>query len=136
VFRAVMAAQSHLVNKLDEELVRSSSIGYPEFEVLMFLAEVPEGAMRLSELADKVFLSRSALSRRIDSLSANGWVERRNCPTDGRGIYAVITSSGREKFEESSHIFNKVILTSIGDRLSSQEISWVSGALNKIVESL
>ena len=63
------------------------------------LGMAPGGAMRMSELADRVLLSRSGLTRLVDRLEKSGLVERRECEEDARGLLAVITEPGRELFE-------------------------------------
>jgi DNA-binding MarR family transcriptional regulator len=53
------------------------------------------GHLRMSELADMVFLSPSGVSRLVDRLVADGLLERRACDSDGRAVHAAITDQGR-----------------------------------------
>jgi DNA-binding MarR family transcriptional regulator len=57
--------------------------------------------MRMSQLADRLLLSRSGLTRLVDRLAKLGLVERRRCPEDARGLLAAITSEGRELFDRA-----------------------------------
>ena len=52
------------------------------YDVLLQLAEAPERRLRMAELADRVLLSRSGLTRLVDRLQAEGWSRRE--PSPGR----------------------------------------------------
>lgn len=63
----------------------------------MHLSETPDRRLRMSELAQRLNLSPSGLTRRVDSLVRQGLVSRRSCPSDGRGSFAVLTDAGMDK---------------------------------------
>lgn len=65
-----------------------------EFEALLRLGRSPGGQLRMNDLATQANLSSSGLTRLVDRLQARGLVERRACPTDGRGAFAVATPAG------------------------------------------
>ena len=67
--------------------------------MLLFLADSPDGRMRMSELADSVLLSRSGLTRLVDRLERDGLLEREPCEEDARGYFAAITDRGRALFD-------------------------------------
>lgn len=52
------------------------------------------GAYRVQEIADRVHLSQSALSRLIGRLEKDGLVERCMCPQDRRGVRVSLTPKG------------------------------------------
>lgn len=58
--------------------------------------------MRMSELAETVFLSRSGISRLVSSLELAGLVERVSCSADARGAYARLTEDGLAKLEAAA----------------------------------
>ncbi len=129
VYRSLFAVRSHFEWCLDEALMAGCGIGFGDFEVLAILGESADGSMRLSELAERTLLSRSALSRRIDSLCALGWVKRRSCPTDRRGTYAVITADGSEKLLTGLPIFHRVLRAELGSKLNRAELEELSALL-------
>jgi len=53
--------------------------------------------MRMHDIASSVLLSRSGLTRLVDRLERDGYVERVSCQDDARGSYACLTPSGRAK---------------------------------------
>ena len=84
--------------QLDAELIATHGISLSGYEVLLFLADAPDGQLRMSELADGVLLSRSGVTRLVDRLVREGLVRRERCEDDARGLNAVITPAGRELF--------------------------------------
>ncbi len=92
--KALHAMFAQVMWQIDEALLLAHGISVGEFDVLAELVEVEGGVMRLSDLAERVCLSRSALSRRVDSLERAGFVDRRTCPTDKRGTFAALTAEG------------------------------------------
>src|SRR5262245_61493803 len=65
-----------------------------EFEVLVRIARTPGQALRMSDLAAQTLLTTSGITRVVDRLERDRLVERRACPTDRRGSFAVITKAG------------------------------------------
>ena len=94
----MLGAHAALTRELDAELRAQYGLPLSSYEVLLFLATSPGGAMRMSELASGVLLSRSGLTRLVDRLVRAGLVERRECEDDARGLLAVVTGEGRELF--------------------------------------
>jgi DNA-binding MarR family transcriptional regulator len=97
-WRGMLRAHSALTKALDAELVRAHGLPLSSYEVLLFLADSPEGQMRMSELADGVLLSRSGLTRLVDRMQREGLLRRERCEDDARGWFAAITPKGRELF--------------------------------------
>jgi DNA-binding MarR family transcriptional regulator len=70
--------------------------------VLVNLSEAPERSLRMAELAERLRLSPSGLTRRLDGLVRDGMVERRKCPSDGRGSLARLTDDGMAWLEAAA----------------------------------
>src|SRR6478735_10404228 len=99
-WRDVMSCHARVSAALEKTLQRQHGIGVSEYEVLERLATAGDDEQRrMQELAEAVHLSQSALSRLIGRLEADGLVERCMCAFDRRGIFAMITPAGRERFE-------------------------------------
>lgn len=73
-----------------------------DYEVLVWLSEAEENRMRMCDLAQALQLSPSGLTRRLDGMVKNGWVERASCASDRRVMYAHLTATGRAKMEEAA----------------------------------
>jgi DNA-binding MarR family transcriptional regulator len=81
---------------LERALQREHRLSLSEYEVLRRLADAPEGHRRIQELAEEIHLSQSALSRLVQRLEEDGYVERAVCDFDRRGVFACVTDAGRK----------------------------------------
>ena len=95
-WRGLLRVYWSLFRELDAELEAEHGLPISSYEVLIHLADSPEGQMRMRDLADAALLSRSGLTRLVDRLERDGLIERASCPSDARGAYAVITAKGRD----------------------------------------
>lgn len=66
----------------------------------MNLANAPERALRRVDLANRVVLSASGITRLLDGLERAGYVEKRSCDTDARVTYAQLTEAGFRKLQD------------------------------------
>ncbi len=102
VWRQLLCVESHLQERLDQELREAHKVSLAEYGVLVHLSEAGPEGLRMSELADRLLLSRSGLTRRIDAMVRAGLVERRSCPADGRGAMASLTRDGAARLAEAA----------------------------------
>lgn len=100
-WKGMLRTHRDLVVSLDTRLEREHSLPLSSYEVLMVLADSDGGRARMGELAEQLLLSRSGLTRLVDRLVRQGWVERKPCEDDARGLYAAITRSGRAKLKRA-----------------------------------
>jgi DNA-binding MarR family transcriptional regulator len=100
-WRGLLVTHRQVVAQLDDELEREHGLPLGSYEVLLYLAEAPDHALRMGELADQLLLSRSGLTRLVDRLAAQGLVERHSCDSDRRGTYARLTEAGLARFNEA-----------------------------------
>jgi DNA-binding MarR family transcriptional regulator len=102
VWRSLLSVQRRLEDRLDQDLRAAHGLSLNDYEVLVHLSEAAQHALRMSDLADRLLLSRSGLTRRIDGLVREGLVERRVCPSDGRGLLAQLTPAGSERLRQAA----------------------------------
>jgi DNA-binding MarR family transcriptional regulator len=100
-WRGMLRVHSDMTRVLDAELTHRHGLPLTSYEVLLFLADSPDGRMRMSELADSVLLSRSGVTRLVDRLERDGLLKREQCEEDARGYFAAITDRGRALFTEA-----------------------------------
>ncbi len=97
-WRGMLQAHAQVFQQLDAQMHAEHGLSVPAYEVLMFLADAPDQRLRMSEIADRVLLSRSGCTRLVDRLVDLGYVTRAADCTDGRGLYAALTEQGSQKF--------------------------------------
>lgn len=95
-WRGMLRVHAALAKALDAELEATHGLPLTSYEVLITLAAAPGRRLRMAELADRVLLSRSGMTRLCDRLERDGLIERTSCDSDGRGLFAVLTDAGAE----------------------------------------
>ncbi|GII90906.1 MarR family transcriptional regulator [Sinosporangium siamense] len=86
---------------LERELNDKHGLGASEFEVLDHMVESGEAKFRVQWLTDVAHLTQSALSRLIARLEKEDLVQRAICDSDRRGVFVIITDSGRRRHAEA-----------------------------------
>jgi DNA-binding MarR family transcriptional regulator len=110
-WREVLALHARTTCELDREL-HPLGLGASDFEVLDVLAEGGPGderSLRVQELADRVHLSQSALSRLVGRLEREGLVTRGICMEDRRGVRVGLTGAGRARHTEARPVQRAVL---------------------------
>ncbi|MGC0421694.1 MarR family winged helix-turn-helix transcriptional regulator [Embleya sp. AB8] len=102
VWRQIIAVINMLPPQLERELQRTHGLSLHDYQILVQLSEHPEHEVRLSDLAEATQQSKSRLSHQMTRMESAGLVTRRNCPTDRRGAYAVLTEEGRRVLEAAA----------------------------------
>lgn len=98
-WRGTLQVHARVTQELDSQMRAEHGLSVSSYEVLMFLAGSSDRRLRMSEIASRVLLSRSGLTRLVDRLVQLGYVTRCAADTDGRGLYAELTDAGLAKFE-------------------------------------
>lgn len=116
LLRAIRPAMAALLRAFDEDLRRAQGLSHTEYIVLMFLSEAPDRTMRLSDLAELVQQSASALGRTVRRLEAQGLVSREQSAHDARSFNAVLTDTGLARLKQAVPVH----ITSVRHRLFAQ----------------
>jgi DNA-binding MarR family transcriptional regulator len=95
-WRGFLRVHSALAKRLDSQLELAHDLPLTSYEVLITLQAAPDRRLRMAELADRVILSRSGMTRLVDRLARDGLIERDTCASDARGCFAVLTDAGHE----------------------------------------
>ena len=94
-WKGFLHAHATLLRRLDAELEAEHGLPVSSYEVLMNVADAEGERLRMHDIASRVLLSRSGLTRLVDRLERLGYVRREACPEDARGAFAVLTPEGR-----------------------------------------
>jgi DNA-binding MarR family transcriptional regulator len=135
-WRTFLQAHALLSRRLDEELRAEQSMSLAEYDALVQLVSAPHRRLRMSQLADRVLLSRSGVTRLVDRLVAAGYVDRSQCTTDARGAEAVLTDLGLAHLRRASRTHLRGIDDYFIDPLTDDELCAIGRSLGTIVEGL
>ena len=101
-WRAFLRAHAQITRALEADLLAEHQLSLPEYDVLVHLLEAPERRLRMTDLAARVLISRSGLTRLVDRMERSGLVQRVSCPSDARGTFAELTEEGYTRLRESA----------------------------------
>lgn len=131
-WRLLQRVQVRVTRVLEADLLVEHDLSLAAYEVLAQLAEAPVRRLRMNDLAERVLLSRSGLTRLIDRLQGDGLVERQACPSDARGLYAVLTDEGAVRLAAAAPTYLRAIRTRFLDLLDAAELRQCSALLTKV----
>ena len=129
---SLLRAHATLMRRLDTDLERETGLALADFDVLAQLAAA-QGALRMSELADRALISRSGMSRRVARLAAEGLVRRDRAGTDGRGVVVALTEAGIARLTQLAPVHARGISKLFAGQLNDRELALLERALNKVV---
>ncbi|MCW2544761.1 MAG: putative MarR-family transcriptional regulator, partial [Frankiales bacterium] len=101
--------------------------------VLLQLAEAPDRRLRMTELASRVLLSRSGLTRLVDRLEREGLVARAACATDARVTHAVLTEAGLDRLRKASPTHLRSIAEHVTGRLGEDDMDQLAKLMTKLM---
>ena len=134
LWERLMRAHAGIVDRLEEEMEASNGLSLRWYEVLLHLNRSPEGRMRMQDLADLALQSKSGLTRVVDRMAAAGLVSREVCPSDRRGILAVITPEGRRRFRRAALLHVRGIERHFGRHLSESDPEALRSLLDRLLQ--
>lgn len=131
-WQALLHAHHKIVNILDRELQDEHGLPFGAYDVLLRLARAADRELRMSELADRVMISPSGLTRMVDRLERDGLVERKRVSEDARVMMAKLTDRGREVLRRAAKTHVRGIREHFTKHLSEAQLRQVAQALEAI----
>jgi DNA-binding MarR family transcriptional regulator len=129
---ALLRAHATLVPRLDRAVHSASGIPLRWYDVMLELAHAPGRQLRMSELGERVVLSRSRVSRIVDELVEANLVTRKDNPDDGRSAFACLTDTGLARFRRAAPVYVAAIEEQFAASLSDAELRAVAATLSKL----
>lgn len=131
---ALLQVHAELVPILDRQLRARTALPLAWYDVLLELAAAPDRQLTMTELSERVVLSRTRISRVVDELTDAGLVRRQPNPADARSAFAVLTSDGLGRFREAAPIYLGGIESQFAAALSDDDLRAVGSALARVRE--
>lgn len=92
----IARANAVLLRRFDSSLGSHHGISYGDFQLLNHLARAPGGRLRRVDLAERLGLTASGVTRSLLPLEKIGLITRESDPRDARVGYAALTPAGAE----------------------------------------
>ncbi|HEX2315023.1 MAG TPA: MarR family transcriptional regulator [Thermomonospora sp.] len=134
VWRTLLRAQARISRRVQADLLEGHDLALVSYDVLTQLGEAPGGRLRMNDLADRVLLSRSGLTRLVDRLQRDGLVRRESCASDARGLFAVLTPKGRARLAEATPTYRRAVRECVLGRLGPEELDRFGDLLSRLAD--
>jgi DNA-binding MarR family transcriptional regulator len=131
-WQALLHAHHMVTRTLDGELQAKHGLSFGEYDVLLRLARAQGPGLRMSELAERVMLSPSGLTRLVDRLVDDGLVQRDRFEGDARVMLARLTDRGRRVLRSAAKTHLQGIREHFTGRLTEPELRNIAFGLEKI----
>lgn len=120
-WRTYIETYGDLIAAIERDLA-AHDLTLGDYQVLVYLSEAPDHAMRMCDLADVLQLSPSGLTRRLDGLVTAGFVTREASTDDRRVMLARLTSSGFATLEAAAPDHVASVRRHIFDHLDDAQV--------------
>jgi DNA-binding MarR family transcriptional regulator len=128
----LLRGHSSAIRAINAQLVADHGLTINDYEALLYLAQAEDGRMRRVDLAERLILTASGVTRLLDGLEQEGLVDRAACASDRRVTYAVLTEAGRAKLEEAAESHVADIRAFFEARFSTEELDQLAALLGRL----
>lgn len=122
-----LRTQARVLAHLDRELREQYGLSLADYDVMATLSAQPQHQLRATELADKVVISPSTLTRRLDSMEQRRLVARRRCREDARGVHVALTPEGLRVLQRAAPGHVDGVRRHFIDKLSRSQLEALAG---------
>lgn len=130
----LLTAHATLIERVEAALAAAGLPALAWYDALWEL-EKAGGRLRMRELARRVVLSKSNLSRLADRLEDAGLVERADAADDRRGYDLVLTRAGRAMRRRMWPLYEAQIEALFSRHVTAEEARVVAEALGRTVKA-
>jgi DNA-binding MarR family transcriptional regulator len=127
-----LRAHAAITRELSAQLQREHDLTLNDYEVLLHLAHADDRRMRRVDLAQRVVLTASGITRLLEGLERAGYVRKESCSSDARVSYAALTDEGREKLRSAATTHLRGIDELFLSRYSGSELATLAELLGRL----
>lgn len=124
-----------MTRQLDRELVQEHGLTINDYEVLLHLSRAEDRMLRRVDLASRVLLTPSGITRLLDGLERSGWVTKAACRTDARVVYAKLTDKGAKRLEAAAGSHVASVRALFGERFTEDELEAFASFLDRLPQT-
>jgi len=128
----LLRTHAAVTRQLDRELVQDHGLTINDYEVLLHLSRAHERMLRRVDLASRVLLTPSGITRLLDGLERSGLVTKAACRTDARVVYAKLTDKGAKRLEAASDSHLASVRGLFAERFSEEELESLASLLERL----
>ncbi|MGW3284963.1 MarR family winged helix-turn-helix transcriptional regulator [Streptomyces sp. NPDC001002] len=128
-----------LSDYLNRQLRQEAGVPHTDYILLAHLSELPGQSLTMSELAERLKITRSRLTHAVNRLQEAGYVERRDDPANRRNQLAVVTEGGRRLLEQAAPGHVEAVRRAVFDVLTRDQVrqfAEVGEAINSALQRM
>ena len=129
---AFLRSHAAITRELSVQLQREHDLTLNDYEVLLHLSRADGGRLRRVDLAERVLLTASGITRLLEGLEESGYVCKQTCPSDARVSYAKLTGAGASKLREAGVTHLRGIDELFTGRYSGSELATLAELLSRL----
>jgi DNA-binding MarR family transcriptional regulator len=130
-WRVFLETAYALIDILDAELQNEREITLSWYDALVHLEEADDG-LRMNELASRILLSKSGLTRVIDRMEEEGLVRRERPPDDRRVVKVFITPAGLKTLQAARAVHRRGIQEHFVQHLNQRQLTALAHTLEQV----
>jgi DNA-binding MarR family transcriptional regulator len=127
-----LRAHAAITRELSAQLQREHGLTLNDYEVLLHLSHAEGGMLRRVDLAERVLLTASGITRLLEGLERAGFVCKRTCESDARVSYAKLTDAGAHKLKIAAVTHLRGIDELFSSRYSGSELATLAELLARL----
>ena len=120
---------------LDEDLQRGAQISLSAYSVLLHLSEAPGWQLRMTELANRAYLSGSRTTRLVDELIVDRLVRKERNAADARGFDVTLTEEGMAALQRAYPVHLRSVRARVLDHVDRSALPCFAKTVIAIAES-
>ena len=129
---AFVSSATLVDRELDQQLKEDMGLSHLQYQILMVLNGADSGALRMTELAERLINSKSGLTYQIGQMEKAGLVTRRQCEWSKSGVLAEITPEGRATLERAAPGHVEAVREILIDVLTAEERKALADGLGRV----
>jgi DNA-binding MarR family transcriptional regulator len=134
-WRGFITTSTDLVNLIAKDLAPYGLDG-GDYQLLAMLSEAPDQKLKMCDLAERLRLSRSGLTRRIDGVLKAKYVSQIRDNQDGRVVFAHLTKKGFDLIKKVAPHHLESVRSRMINLLSPAEIRAFGSGFEKIARNV
>jgi DNA-binding MarR family transcriptional regulator len=127
-----LRAHAAITRELSAQLQREHGLTLNDYEVLLHLSSAEGERLRRVDLAERVVLTASGITRLLEGLERSGYVDKETCASDARVSYAKLTEAGKTKLREAAVTHLRGIDELFVTRYSGSELTTLAELLSRL----
>jgi len=125
-----------LNRRVEQQLKEDAGLSHQQYEVLIRLSAAPGGELRMTDLAEAALTSKSGLTYQVAQLEKAGYVSRKSCRSDDRGVVAGLTAAGWAKVRATAPGHANLVRHLFRDGMTDKQFAGFADGLAALMSRL